>query len=479
MTAPTVLGQQYTATLTLGPDIYQIKIGYADNSKTARIFVASAVFSTNVGTLGLDSRCTDAAETAGLGGSWKAVVSTDSEDVINRIPWNWGTLKLVDNATVVASNWSDLWDGTIAHPINSDEYSNANLSYTVATGSTALGKRTIGKTRGNWVAGVYYYGSSSAASGSWMNLAPSYSTDSTDHFYCFEDTSAAPDTLPSILKIPYRVFQETSTLVTSESYDVKGITTAVNVSLADLSPSGIAGAQYSINNSGTWLAAGVSSTVNNGDTIQIRMTSPASLNSSYKATLTVGSSSAIPWRVWTKGVASGTTIKRFFSSNPIMPISIGGMAGADSFCQTSATTQGLGGTWKALLSGEGIDESNWAINRIGYLWTELWTMDGTGAAAVRLLSAPNLWNDSPLESLPNVSVAGALISTTTTVTTNTDKNGFGIYSGTGNCSTWTSGGLSNDFVGQSAGSLSDSQWLHTSGLFVYCNVSQRLYCVEQ
>ncbi len=108
MTGPTVLGTQYTATLIYGPEIYTYKVGYADSSKTARVFVTSKTYGIDKGITSYDTYCTEDAETAGLGGTWKAILSADTANAADRLPWNWGTLKLTDNSTIVANGWSDL-----------------------------------------------------------------------------------------------------------------------------------------------------------------------------------------------------------------------------------------------------------------------------------------------------------------------------------------------------------------------------------
>jgi hypothetical protein len=371
---------------------------------------------------------------------------------------------------------SALWDGTIVHGIDQDEFQNANLIYNVATGTKTDGTKSAYHSV-NWSRGATYtMGATNFINHTWVansvigfNFSP--------HYYCMEDLAAVPDTTPTPFKFEYKIFQDTGVPVSSATYIVKGITAGL-VPLVMTDFNGGAGSPtYSING-GAATPAGTPGFVSQGDSVVMSLTSPASLNSSYKVTLKIGDADAVPFRVWTKGVSSGTVVKRIFVSNDYFPYALGGMAGADSICQTEATTAGRGGTWKALLSGEATDENSWAINRIGYQWTELWTMDASGNPYQRVLSAPNIWNNSMLESLPNRDELGTLISTYLTTTTNTDSYGFGKVSGNSTCNVWTVSGGSGVPLGQTSGSLSNSLWIDSNATG-NCDVKYRLYCIEQ
>ncbi len=475
-TAPTVLGTKYSATLMYGPYLHTLQVGYADSSKVARVFVSSENYSTKNGINAIDANCTLAAENAGLGGTWKAIASTDVLNAADRIPWNWGTLKLVDNTTLVASSWSDLWDGTLSHPIDMDENKTSNIIGNVATGSWSDGSRA--DTATSWASGgLYKAGLISSMTSTWMSIQ--YYSDITKQFYCIEDPAAVPDQIPTDLRLPYKVFQEVSTSVTSATYTVRGITTGtVSFTLTDLT-GGSGSPTYSING-GASQSAGTPGVVHPNDTITLTMTSPAALNSSHKVTFTVGDSGEIPWRVWTKGVNSGNLIKRVFVSDDYWVGSLAGIAGADSKCQTEATAKSLGGTWKAILSGNAVDENQWAVNRIGYNWTELWTMNNSGAATLRVLSAPNIWNNETLENPLDVDENGAVLAAGSLAITNSDIYGLGVASGTDLCDNLTNGSVTANYtVGSINVSATGSVWIN-NGYSQLCSRSgRRLYCIEQ
>lgn len=100
-----------------------------------------------------------------------------------------------------------------------------------------------------------------------------------------------------------------STAITSNSITVSGINTGVAIS--------VTGGQYAINGGAYTAAAG---TVNNGDTVTVRLTSSAYFSTTSVATLTIGAQSA-PFQVTTQdrvtsytapsGVGSGNTTANF------------------------------------------------------------------------------------------------------------------------------------------------------------------------
>jgi hypothetical protein len=90
----------------------------------ARVFVTSALQAQGGnlgGTTGADSTCNAAAAAAGLGGSWNAWLSDSRASARSRIYRASGAYTLVDGATVVASSYTALVSGTLAHAIDVSE----------------------------------------------------------------------------------------------------------------------------------------------------------------------------------------------------------------------------------------------------------------------------------------------------------------------------------------------------------------------
>ncbi len=160
--------------------------------------------------------------------------------------------------------------------------------------------------------------------------------------------------------------------------------------------------------------------------------------------------------------------KRVFISSALYMGTLGGLAGADTKCQTLANTAGLGGTWKAWLS----DTTTNAADRLTHGVLGYYLIDNVTKIA-------NDWNglvSGSLLSGISMSETGQLIPPGTKVWTNTEGNGIKIATSPENtCSNWTTDqyraiyGLNERFGG--------SGWTNTN--YTKCNNALRLYCFEQ
>ena len=98
--------------------------GNCQSSLTKRVFVTSQVYNAGLGGVtGADSKCQSVANSAGLGGSWKAWISqpSGSSSPASRFAKSDGPYVLLDN-TVIATSWTDLTDGTLLHGIDRTEF---------------------------------------------------------------------------------------------------------------------------------------------------------------------------------------------------------------------------------------------------------------------------------------------------------------------------------------------------------------------
>ena len=187
MDAPVVAGEIHTSTVNLGPDVYVYKVGYADSSKESRVFVTSANHTGNLGGIGGGHTvCTNAANAAGIGGTWRAILSDGTLAAHNHVPFNWGTLKRMDGV-IVASSWADLWDGSIQNPVNVTE-TLATQNKNVWTGANAFGGMT-GQHNNNWTNAGSPYGrfGLSGSTAAWLNSNEAIWSN-TYGLYCVEDT---------------------------------------------------------------------------------------------------------------------------------------------------------------------------------------------------------------------------------------------------------------------------------------------------
>jgi hypothetical protein len=487
LTVPAVLGTKNTATIAIGDDSYSWWAGYADSTKTAKIFVTStAVYSTAYGGLsGADSYCNAraAASSLPLSPSWKALLSDTTTNAADRIPWNWGTLKDVTGTTVVSGGFPDLWDGTLASPISKNE-NGGTTTVSVYTGTLSSGAKDAlwsgiqanpycnnwggPATGGNGVK----YGLSSSATSTWVTQGNT-SCDYVYSLYCFEDIDNTSDTTPNALTIPYAVQVATSSRQSSSAVLIGGMSSGATTTLSVSATGG--DPKFTVNGG----AEVASASVTNGDSIVFKMDAPAGANSSNKMTITAGSLTDY-WRVWTGWDGGGSGIKRVFVTVATYwsGIDFVSVAGADAKCQTLATAAALGGTWKAIISGATI-EPNAAVNRVGYNWNELQLVNGT-----TVVYAPNLWKAGTIPLLSPIIVGqnGATVADAQGVFSNTKANGNAYSTATGgsNCLDWTtSSSVYAPIVGVQ--SASNGAWINNGG-YASCGqngVPKHLYCIEQ
>ena len=87
----------------------------------------------------------DAADAVGIGTSigltWRAIISTATVDAIDNVAITGPVYTLDDR--LVANDANDMFDGSIANPINYDEMANVNVKSNVWTGSRWWGKGHI------------------------------------------------------------------------------------------------------------------------------------------------------------------------------------------------------------------------------------------------------------------------------------------------------------------------------------------------
>jgi hypothetical protein len=175
--APVVAGERNSAVLDLGDDTVSFSVGFADPTRDARAFVTSSTFTSNLGGLdGADAKCAAAANAAGLGGAFAALLSTSRINVNDRAPYNWTRVVLVDGA-VVATDWEQLWRGPLLRGIDLDETGASQLGQNVFTGSTVPGVNYHeGYDAGGWqdLPATVCFGSSGSISGDWLNISTTW-----------------------------------------------------------------------------------------------------------------------------------------------------------------------------------------------------------------------------------------------------------------------------------------------------------------
>lgn len=87
-----------------------------------RVFLTSAVFGAQLGGIeGADAKCQFAADSAGLGGTFRAWISTPTSSAMDNLFQSPDPYVRIDGVEI-AANWTDLTDGELAAPLEIDEW---------------------------------------------------------------------------------------------------------------------------------------------------------------------------------------------------------------------------------------------------------------------------------------------------------------------------------------------------------------------
>ncbi len=469
---PTVAGTRNDFTVTVGTLTFDGFAGYIDITKMSRIFVTSEAWRrSNVDGLGgADLKCNAAAATAGLSGTWKALLSDDSTSAIKRIEWNANEYQTLTGLKI-ADDISDLFDGSLDNSISFDEYSNPR-AVNVWSGTDEYGNSIIGYDADGWTgwSDIAVYGNSGSTTGTWINSGDSTRSSHTYSLYCVQGATDAIDLVPDQFSLGWS-YGLASARVESNPVVISGATPGENLTVTLTGTNG--NPMFKVNG-GVETASG--GTIQNGDTLTIVMDAPAIDGDFNKVKVKVGD--GIGENFYVIARPATTRVKRIFvTSTNEDDGAFSGLSGADAICQTKADDAGLGGQWMALLSGNSLEEES-AAERISYNWTELQRVDG----AVVFSDLLNIWKTDTIAILNPINLDENGIPVSGSVYTNTKSDGT-IYHTTSNysnaaCNIWTLNSSNEDRTYRYGivGSLSSS-WLD-SGDSTDCNADRRLICIE-
>ncbi len=164
--------------------------GGGGGSGSRRVFATSATYAGDLGGIaGADAKCQALADGAGLGGTWLAWLSDLGTSPGARFVHSTVPYALVGGSTI-ASDWTDLTDGTIAVPIDHDETGTAlpaAETTRVWSGTDAAGA-PIGGNCSEWTlaGGGGTYGSTTATDATWA-FTTGNGCDNLNRLYCFEE----------------------------------------------------------------------------------------------------------------------------------------------------------------------------------------------------------------------------------------------------------------------------------------------------
>jgi hypothetical protein len=152
------------------------------------IFVTSSMYDGNLGGLaGADAKCQQAADAAGLAGSFRAWLSDNTISAANRLVHSEVPYVRVDGVPV-ADDWADLTDGTLDYPVVIDE-NGANVGNSeVWTGTHETGAAIYGQNCSGWtvVSGTAEVGLANLTSYQWTKKYPQFCNRTNVRLYCLE-----------------------------------------------------------------------------------------------------------------------------------------------------------------------------------------------------------------------------------------------------------------------------------------------------
>lgn len=402
-----------------------------------RIFMGPGHNGNFGGLAGANAFCQTAANTAGYGGLWKAILSDNISSAADRLLITYPVVKAAGGASFAGTN---LWGGTPDTALTG-----SGLVWT-ATDANGAKLSSLGTCQ-NWTSSSNLdsapYGQASYGNSQWMYYSPPLSCNNILYVYCLEQPD--PGCSPSGFSFSNVSNAAVSTLITSNSVVPTGCgATSLAIVSGEGSP------QLSING-GAWVKSG---TLNPGDSISVRLTTKPGYNQINMVRLEIGNIETL-WTVTNTNLGSTRIFRTAASYNGNM----GGLAGADALCQTAAGTAGYSGTWKALLSSSTVN----AKDRVTLVYPILRASDGI------VVSSTNLWGGSLNAAIePN----GGTYDTFTATVSN------GVKVGNTYCDDWTngSGGYGSE---STANSYSTTAGWINSGVNTNCGSVRSIYCVSQ
>ncbi|MCA9577164.1 MAG: hypothetical protein KC668_17090, partial [Myxococcales bacterium] len=296
-------------------------------NQSTRMFVTSGTYQANLGGVdGADARCQASATAASLPGTWRAWISDQlgNSPAANLLHYDHPYLRV--DGQVIARSWTDLTDGTIRAPINiTEDGMLATGQLLVTSGTNADGTMAtvpFGQLCGNWTntshGEIGVAGGTNNVDVSWSNLGTYFCDREGFRLYCVEYSDPC----------------ETD----NGGCDV--LTTCTNTlagAVCGACPSGYAGDGLM-------------------GCVDIDECAANACGALRDCTNSPGSFSCTPCPNGTSDDGmGGCTINqstRVFVTSGTYQANLGGVAGADAICQSSAMAQGLGGSWSAWLSDQ-------------------------------------------------------------------------------------------------------------------------------
>ncbi|MDC0720834.1 DUF4215 domain-containing protein [Nannocystis bainbridge] len=161
--------------------------------------------------------------------------------------------------------------------------------------------------------------------------------------------------------------------------------------------------------------------------------------------------------------------KRVFVSSKMYTGALGGVTGADTKCKSMAQAAGLGGNWKAWISGA--DDSSAPAARFTRSIGGYFLPNGTQVA--------NNWDDlvdGLLQAKIGQHEPGANVQGVGHTVVHTNTKADGTRTGDAHCAGWTSDSAD---LSTARGSMAHANVRWTEDDVHYCSIAARIYCFEQ
>lgn len=277
------------------------------------------------------------------------------------------------------------------------------------------------------------------------------------------------DTSPEILSRRY-LYEGEQTHILLPSYAVMAseeitsyemVITSINVPVP-ISISGPGSPVLRINGE----APAASGTVKSRDIVTAVVTGPAAPGTENLYVITAGSKNYI-WRV----AYPAANTRRIFVTSTTYNGSLGGLAGADTHCQTRATAAGLTGTWYAFLSGPTVS----LANRVPWSWNRLENMAGE-LVATDIRDLIDWSTESPIGFTETGARAGTVLPWTGAANDYNGKKYLTRHFGNLGeiCNGWTSNAAGQTGETGNSSSTAEALFMHSRH---NCNTNHNLYCM--
>jgi hypothetical protein len=401
-----------------------------------------------------DQACQARATAANLPGYWMAIMSSQDANASQRLTVSGPVYNNGPGRDPVATSSADLWSGTIRNIVGFDETGASTGTALYWTGTQSNGAVDTGGYCNHWHTPTSSFyanlGRGDQTNASWVynttgSCAESY------RLLCI--SQSAPDLVRS-----FDVAEATSgahgNVVVTVSFNSDAVMANYS-SVKVFRTMGLTAPAACAVSGGVVEAANITSFSSTSTTVD----SPGYGAWSYRMCVYNAAGTkiySVPSRtVWGRG-----SHRMFVSNSTIAPSTMGGVVGADNFCQVQADRAGHRGTWRAMLATNAVSPS--APGRMGFLG-DLYNLNNQKMAT----TSTSFWATSllapPMYDEFGTSMGG------TAVQTSFDWGGNLVSAGY-TCSEWT---LTSGTIGFGVANSTSSTWAYNST--TSCG-SRPLYC---